>query len=963
MSRIVPTAPAIAESRVAQVASSTGWVVGGLALLVLYSWALHISALTSLVHGLAAMKPIIAAVFLLAGLALIRRSHRDLPFYSSRVRLFSISIFLEHLSSFTLGIDQLQGRGRRGRPNPWIRLAVLAAILPHSIAAEPTREVRRILILNEAGTSYPAISIINQGIQTAVLKSPYQLEIYSEYLDTLLFPDPATQQEFRDFYLHKYRNRRPDVIITVGPSPLKFMVEAHRTNFPGVPIVFCLPIGLVPGAPALDPDFTGVENDMAPAKTVEMALLLQPATKHVVVVGGVSDFDRRQQAVVKGQLKAFTDRIDIMYLADMALPDLLERLKHLPNHTVVLLTSLGQDAAGTRYKSTEIGPMVAAAANAPVFSLFDVFLNHGEVGGDLSSFSDQGAIAGDMALRMLRGEKPQDIPRVKDVTRYMFDWRALKRWGLDEKKLPYRSIVLNRQATVWESYKWYFIGGIGLIFVESLLVLGLVWQRQRRRKSERYARELVLRSPVAMLVIRGADHRSELVNDKFTEVFGYTLEDVPDESHWWLLAYPNEEYRGAIQSEWQESVKRALRQQADIGHMEASVRCKDGSTRRIEFHFASLGESRLLKFVDITERQRGEAKLRESEGRFRLVANAAPVMIWMSGTDKLCNYFNQPWLDFTGRSLEMELNNGWTEGVHPEDLDRCMETYGKAFDRRDSFRMQYRLRRYDGEYRWVLDIGVPRFGLDGLLAGYIGSCVDITESKLAEESLAGMGRKLIQAQEQERAWIARELHDDINQQIALLAVELEQWGERLPESQVNLRDGLREFKRRMSDLGADIQALSHHLHSSHLEYLGIAGAASNFCKELSGRQNAEIDFIHEKIPPQLPKEVGLCLFRILQETLHNAVKHSGARRFKVELIGNPGEIQLTVTDRGVGFDPNDAMTHHGLGLISMRERLQMVNGELSISSYKGWGTTVNARVPLKPESIPADKTRAAQQIA
>ena len=158
-------------------------------------------------------------------------------------------------------------QGLGGTRHLWVAVAALAAIfLSHPIGAEPPKEIRRILILNEAGTSYPAIAIINQGIQTALNDSPYRLEFYSEYMDTLLFPDPADQQEFRDFYLRKYQNRKPDVIITVGPSPLKFMQEVHQRAFPGVPIVFCLPNRGMPGAPALDSDFTGVENDMAPAQ-------------------------------------------------------------------------------------------------------------------------------------------------------------------------------------------------------------------------------------------------------------------------------------------------------------------------------------------------------------------------------------------------------------------------------------------------------------------------------------------------------------------------------------------------------------------------------------------------------------------------------------------------------------------------------------------------------------------------
>ena len=138
---------------------------------------------------------------------------------------------------------------------------------------------------------------------------------------------------------------------------------------------------------------------------------------------------------------------------------------------------------------------------------------------------------------------------------------------------------------------------------------------------------------------------------------------------------------------------------------------------------------------DVTERKRAEAALRESEARFPLVADSAPVMIWMSGTDKLCTYFNRPWLDFTGRSIDQELGNGWAEGVEPEDLEGCWDTYTQAFDRREAFRMEYHLRRHDGEYRLVSDIGVPRFNPDGSFAGYIGSCIDVTEQRRAEEQL------------------------------------------------------------------------------------------------------------------------------------------------------------------------------------------------------------------------------------
>lgn len=347
--------------------------------------------------------------------------------------------------------------------------------------------------------------------------------------------------------------------------------------------------------------------------------------------------------------------------------------------------------------------------------------------------------------------------------------------------------------------------------------------------------------------------------------------------------------------------------------------------------------------------EREDVTRRESEARFSLVANTAPVMIWMSGPDKLCTYFNKPWLEFTGRTLDQELGNGWAEGVHPDDLKSCMDTYVEAFDQRQSFRLQYRLRRQDGEYRWILDIGVPRFNHDCSFAGYIGSCIDITDRKLAEEALADVGRRLIEAQDEERSRIARELHDDISQRVAVLMIQLQRWDQCVAEADVELHNHIRQALQQISDIGSDIRDLSHRLHSSYVEYLGPVASTAGLCQELSDQQNVEIDFTHRGIPDRVPKEVSLCLFRILQEALQNAIKHSGVRHFTVELSGTPAEIRLRVHDLGAGFDQQNVLQRHGLGLISMRERLQLVNGEFSITSRPGGGTTIDARVPLKKQ--------------
>jgi signal transduction histidine kinase/ABC-type uncharacterized transport system substrate-binding protein len=593
--------------------------------------------------------------------------------------------------------------GRGGTRHLWVALAALAAIvLSQPIMAAPTKEVRRILILNEAGNSYPAITIINQGIQTALNDSPYRFEFYSEYMDTLLFPDPAAQQEFRDFYLRKYQNRKPDVIITVGPSPLKFMQEVHQRAFPGVPIVFSLPLGSVMGAPALDSDFTGVENDMAPAKTLEIALRLRPDTEHVVVVGGESDFDKQLLAGVKEQLKPFTGHLDITYMTG-AMSDMLERLEHLPPHTLVLLTAVARDATGTGFKASETGPMVAAAANAPVFSLFDTYLNHGEVGGYLSSFSEQGKVAGAMALKLLSGAKPRDIPRVEGVNTYMFDWRAIKRWGLRGSALPPESVVLFREISVWERTKGIWISGLLIVLSLALLATYLHYSRTELKKS---------------------------------------------------------------------------------------------------------------------------------------------------------------------RDAQVQLSD-----------------------------------------------------------------------------------HLVKAQEKERSRVASELHDDFSQRLALLAFGLQNTAETLPDSPDALRQTLDDFRQSVCELGDDLHSLSHHLHSSTLDTLGLVTGLSALCREFGARQGLAVDFTTEDIPRTVRPEVSLCLFRITQEGLQNMKKHSGAKKARVSLRNFGGKLFLSLFDQGMGFDTN-RMEKPGLGILSMQGRARLLGGDFEIHSKPGNGTRIEAWVPLEPVADP-----------
>jgi PAS domain S-box-containing protein len=348
--------------------------------------------------------------------------------------------------------------------------------------------------------------------------------------------------------------------------------------------------------------------------------------------------------------------------------------------------------------------------------------------------------------------------------------------------------------------------------------------------------------------------------------------------------------------------------------------------------------------ADLIERTRADEALRESEERFRLIANTAPVIIWMSDVTRGCSYVNQTWLDLTGQSFDAVLGSGWTDRIHPDDVVSCFDIYARAFDRREPFQIEFRLRRHDGEYRWIVGTGVPRYHGDGSFAGYIGSSIDITERRLAADALATIHQRLIDAQDEERAHIARELHDDVTQRLTLVGISLDALAQGTPRA-ADMRPKIGEARDEVMNLANDVQALSHRLHPARLEYLGIAAASAALCRELSNQRGIAISFAAENIPDSLSRGIAIAVYRVLQEALHNAMKHSGAVRIDASIRGGVDRIELTVRDFGAGFDVSTT-NGRGLGLTSMKERLKAVRGRLTILSEAQKGTTIHACVPL-----------------
>jgi PAS domain S-box-containing protein len=354
--------------------------------------------------------------------------------------------------------------------------------------------------------------------------------------------------------------------------------------------------------------------------------------------------------------------------------------------------------------------------------------------------------------------------------------------------------------------------------------------------------------------------------------------------------------------------------------------------------------------VDITERRRAEQALRRSEGYLAEAERLAHTGGWACNVQTGDAFWSQEMfriLDYdpakTKASFPLFLAR-----VHPDDRQHVEQTVREeAAGSNTAVASDYRIVLPDGTVKCLHAIAHPVINEAGEVVEVVGTSMDVTEQKVAEEALATVSQRLIEAQEKERKRIARELHDDISQRLALLAIRLDRLGQDLPAA---IRQEILEARTEVQGLAKDAQTLSHRLHSSNLEHLGLAAAANSFCKELSGRHQVEIDFRCQAVPEELTEERSLCLFRVLQEALQNAIKHSGSQHLRVSLSGGSNEVVLAVCDTGIGFDPKEAMKGQGLGLTSMKERLKLINGNLSIDSGPQRGTTLRACVPLSPRT-------------
>ncbi len=875
------------------------------------------------------------------------------------LRLLKISAIQKLRSSFALSVSNKKANYQR----TFLRLTMivvwsLLALTCFEVAVpQAPRPTRTVLVLFDEHTDLPGLSVWNKSIASTLNSDPsFKTDIYVESMNLSRLQRDGYEELLRDHYKEKYKNKKIDVVIAaLGPS-LTFELNHMQEIAPGAPIVFS---GVDPnefvGRDHGD-NITGVLVKRDFGGTLKAALQMQPDTREVVLVGGTSDFDKRLIENASQQLKEFEDKVSITFLVGETLENTLKTVSQLPPHTIVLYSTFFRDGAGETFVPHDVASMVSEAANAPVYGFVDQYLGRGIVGGYLYSFEVQGKKAADYVLRILHGERPKDIPVIEgDANVNMFDARQLKRWNIDEAALPQGSVVLFKEPTLWEEYHWYIAGFALLLTLESFLIGLLVYLRYRRKQAELETVHLNSRLMEIVSNVPGIvwETRTDPATNLQTTTFisDYVLKMTGYSAEEWLNEPPGFGLRRTVEEDRERVMKdvSVVLESGNESISEFRSTTKDGRIQWIENYLSPIfeGGAKVVGMrgvaLDVTDRKLAEENALRTEEKDRALLSAIPDLMFLQSEDGVYLDFHAKDPDELLVPPESFLGKNMRD-VLPADLAlRFAECFACVKDGGKPAMLEYSI-DIGGTTEWF-EARMVRSG-DKILS----VVRDITDLKRAQLEAQEFSGRLISAQEDERARLARELHDGACQNLALLAIELELLGRDLKTDDRSIKGNVKVLSERVADLSNDLRQMSHQLHPARLSRLGFGSAVRGLCNEIETAHSLKIEFVERDVPIALPALISLNLYRIVQESLQNVVKHSNSTQASVSISGNGEMLHLSISDDGRGFNPQSSVPKGSLGLISMRERIRLLNGEISIKSRPGGGTRIDASIPLKQNS-------------
>jgi len=526
---------------------------------------------------------------------------------------------------------------------------------------------KKVLILHSFGYAQPAYKIIDASLQESFVANGLDFNnLYFEFLDLARNPGPEYRHEMADIFRRKFRGRKLDLVVTLHQEALRFLLEEGRTIYPQGPIISVLGDSTFaehsdPERPLIHLPFT-----VDVAATAREIFRLKPDTRKILVIAGSSALDRRFDHVVVTRLKAWKPELDVESIPPLPMEDILRKVAGLPSGTAILYTTIYADSAGKTYMPAEAARMISAAANAPLFGLFETLLgDNGIVGGIILDHRVEGQRAVQIAMDILRGNVPvRPITIVPAPLSPVFDLQQLARWGFNESALPAGSCVLNRPKTLWTDYREYVVAAVILFLAQSLLIGTLIFQTLRRRKAERKYRD-IFDGSLEGIFESSPEGRILTANPAFARILGY---DTAEEACAFITDSASQVW---ADPEERAQFVRMLEEQDVVLGFQCRFRRKDGSniwvslnTRRMtDPHGKTLFFSGFLE--DIQERKKAEEAVRESESKYRNLYDSMMDGYVLIGMDGRILQYNETYLGMTGYS-ESELQGLTYRDITPE---------------------------------------------------------------------------------------------------------------------------------------------------------------------------------------------------------------------------------------------------------------------------------------------------------
>jgi PAS domain S-box-containing protein len=848
-------------------------------------------------------------------------------------------------------------------------LFIFAAVTTAS-GTESERD-KRVLIISTGSRFSPGFALVDQGVLEALANIPSaRVETYAENLDILRFPTERFQRIFTEYLAEKYAEQRPDLIILVYVGNVGIAGKLLQQLFPGTPIIVA---GFTEEEVRTDqfgPLVSGIAQRVDPRANLELILRLQPDTRRVVVIGGTAEVDREVLQRVKEARKLFKGRIQIDLWDNLTMAELRESVSTLTPNTAILYARMFGDAAGQAFISSQVAQSIAQWANVPVYVMADANLGTGAVGGAVASIEAFGKRAGELARLILNGTDPRSLPfEIRTDSVPTFNWGALKRWGIPESRLPPNSVVRFKPQSVWDQYRWYILGALVIICMQSAMIVDLLLQHRRRRRMQTELREsqqlMELASSAGDLGLWSRDLKSGDIwaNGPMRSLFGLGVHE----------AVRFEDILGRIHSNDRERMLLQVEHAETAGvpfQGEFRTVLPDGRERwvlakgKTVVEPTNRKERRMGVVLDITERKRAEE-------RFRLAVEASPsaiVMINPQGEIVLVNTLTEKLFGYTreeliGKSIEILV----PERFRADRADFFAAPQSRAMGAsRDLF-----ARGKDGS-EFQVEIGLnPIHTNEGTFV--LTAIVDITERKRAESELRRNRDELAHvARITTMGELAASLAHELNQPLTAILSNAQAAQRFLANNRVDVEE-VREILRdivddnnRASEVIRRMRAL---VRKEELEFNSLD--LTDMIREIVLLVHSDAVLHNVRVScdfaARLPEVRGdkIQLQQVLLNLLLNAfdaMKDCSVedREVSLRVEGGAGMVEVSVSDHGPGltsdrldkiFQPFFTTKREGLGmgLSISRSIIEAHGGHLWAENNNGRGATFHFTVPVAEE--------------